>query len=84
MWHRSWEHKGRKENVFKVFSFEKLEDKWLEGVFGEGTLGWIRRAEVSLPAISFPSLVVTDTYEYAVGCVPRSSSGLTIPTNQAG
>lgn len=47
-YHKTIERNGREEHIFKVFSMERKSDKWLEDVFGEGTLGWIYRKEVRI------------------------------------
>lgn len=60
-YHKTIERNGREEHIWKVFSMERKSDKWLEDVFGEGTLGWIHRKEwdsypVLPPTKSFPPI----------------------------
>ncbi|KAG8910745.1 hypothetical protein FRC01_006154 [Tulasnella sp. 417] len=60
-YHKTIERNGREEHIWKVFSMERKSDKWLEDVFGEGTLGWIHRKEwnsypVLPPVTSFPPI----------------------------
>jgi prenylcysteine oxidase/farnesylcysteine lyase len=43
----------REEWVVKVFSKKRIEDTWLEKVFGKGKIGWVLRHEVS---VSNPSV----------------------------
>lgn len=31
----------------KIFSKERISDEWLDKVFGNGTVGWVLRKEVS-------------------------------------
>lgn len=40
--------KEEKEWVVKVFSKEAKSDEWLSGILGDGKLGWVHRAEVSI------------------------------------
>ena len=39
---------NREEWVVKIFSKKRVEDDWLEKVFGKGKVGWVLRHEVSL------------------------------------
>lgn len=45
-YHQTIDHNGQKEHIWKVFSMDRKSDKWLEEVFGKGTVGWIHRKVV--------------------------------------
>jgi prenylcysteine oxidase/farnesylcysteine lyase len=57
-----------KEWVVKIFSKKRIEDGWLENVFGKGNVSWVLRHEVSLS--KFPLF----------GCVDHGRSGTPTPS----
>jgi len=66
----------REEWVVKIFSKKRIEDTWLEGIFGKGKVGWVLRHEVS---VSNLPLAMVD--KVAVGRLPRLTSYYEVPTN---
>lgn len=56
----------REEWVVKIFSKKRIEDDWLEGIFGKGKVGWVLRHEVGVSNLLLPMVD-----KVAVGCLPR-------------
>ncbi|KAG8942041.1 hypothetical protein FRC04_003889 [Tulasnella sp. 424] len=78
-YHQTFEHKGRKEHIWKVFSMEKKSNEWLEDVFGEGTVGWVYRKEwhsypVLHPVRSFPPVQADEGLWYVNSMEPFIST----------
>lgn len=46
------EERDVQEHLVKVFSYQRVEDEWLEEMFGEGQVTWVYRKEVCIrPAV---------------------------------
>ena len=43
----------KEEWVVKIFSKKRIEDDWLENVYGKGKIGWVLRKEVGVSQASF-------------------------------
>ncbi|QRW00032.1 prenylcysteine lyase [Ceratobasidium sp. AG-Ba] len=57
-YHETIERNGKTERIVKIFSKTKLDDAWLEKVFGSETIGWVFRKEWD----AYPVLPPTTTY----------------------
>ncbi|KZT70702.1 FAD/NAD(P)-binding domain-containing protein [Daedalea quercina L-15889] len=69
----------RDEWVVKIFSKQRVEDAWLENMFGEGNVGWVLRKEwdaypVLPPTVSFPPIKLAKGLYYVNAFEPFIST----------
>ncbi|KAG9126281.1 hypothetical protein FRC07_004092, partial [Ceratobasidium sp. 392] len=57
-YHETIQHNGQSKRIVKIFSKARVEDNWLEKVFGAGTVDWVFRKEWD----AYPVLPPTTTY----------------------